>query len=110
MPGSCWASSGNGWRRMSSRIGVTLVVTLALAGCDSLLPGAPPDGDVLEGPVDGLSNQQSAAFAAGDREFARRFGTIDGLGPIFVAPSCESCHIGDGKGHLSFNLKRFGRM
>lgn len=87
-----------------------LAMTIALAGCDSLLPGAPQEGDLLEGPVDGLSNQQSAAFLDGDREFSRRFGTIDGLGPIFVAPSCESCHIGDGKGHLSFNLKRFGRM
>jgi CxxC motif-containing protein (DUF1111 family) len=27
-----------------------------------------------------------------------------------VASSCESCHVGDGKGHPSFNLTRFGRM
>ncbi|HEY9519043.1 MAG TPA: di-heme oxidoredictase family protein, partial [Gemmatimonadales bacterium] len=46
----------------------------------------------------------------GDREFSRRFGPIDGLGPIFVATACESCHVGDGKGHPLFNLRRFGRM
>jgi CxxC motif-containing protein (DUF1111 family) len=86
-----------------------LALTLT-AACNSLLPNAPGNDDLLEGPVDGLSSQQSAAFLAGDREFSRRFGTVDGLGPVFVATSCESCHIGDGKGHLSFNLKRFGRM
>jgi hypothetical protein len=87
-----------------------LAMTLALSGCNSLLPDAPDQQDLLEGPIAGLSPQQSAAFLAGDREFSRRFGTVEGLGPIFVAPSCESCHIGDGKGHLSFNLTRFGRM
>jgi len=86
-----------------------LAMTLA-AACNAVLPDAPQDDALLEGPVEGLSPQQAAAFLAGDREFSRRFSTLDGLGPIFVAPSCESCHIGDGKGHLSFNLKRFGRM
>jgi CxxC motif-containing protein (DUF1111 family) len=50
-----------------------------------------------------------AQHARGDEEFARIFGTAEGLGPIFVAPSCESCHVGDGKGHPLFNLTRFGR-
>lgn len=86
------------------------LVLLATAACNAVLPNAPSGEVLLEGPVDGLSSQQSAAFLTGDREFSRRFGTIDGLGPIFVAPSCESCHVGDGKGHLAFNLKRFGRM
>lgn len=81
-----------------------------LAGCDALLPGAPDSDTVLEGPIDGLTPPQLAAFAAGDGEFARRFGTAEGLGPIFVAASCESCHVGDGKGHPAFNLTRFGRM
>ena len=38
-----------------------------------------------------------------------RFGTPDGLGPLFVAVSCESCHVGDGKGHPLFDITRFGR-
>jgi len=80
-----------------------------LAGCDSLLTSAPPDDDVLVGTVPGLTGAQLAQHARGDEEFARVFGTSDGLGPIFVAPSCETCHVGDGKGHLVFNLTRFGR-
>ena len=83
---------------------------LFLLGCDALLPGAPSTDQVLEGPVEGLSGPQLAAFLAGDGEFSRIFGTADGLGPIFVAASCESCHVGDGKGHPLFNLRRFGRM
>lgn len=84
---------------------------LALAlGCDGFLPDAPHPDEVLEGPLDGLSGQQLAAHLAGDREFSRLFGVSDGLGPIFVAQACGSCHVGDGKGHPGFNLTRFGRM
>ena len=82
----------------------------ALLACDTLLPGAPSDASILDGPLEGLTNQQRAAFFAGDEEFGRSFGVADGLGPIFVAASCSSCHVGDGKGHPSFNLSRFGRM
>ena len=87
-----------------------ILAVLALAGCDTVLPGAPDPNTLLEGPLENLTGQQLAAFLAGDKEFARRFSTADGLGPIFVAPSCESCHVGDGKGHPLFNLSRFGRM
>ena len=94
-----------GPRRAARLIFLTLV-----AGCNALLPGAPSQDQILEGPVEGLTGQQLAAFVAGDEEFARRFGVADGLGPIFVAASCEACHVGDGKGHPLFNLRRFGRM
>lgn len=87
-----------------------LALLLALPACDAVLPGSPSEELLLEGPVEGLTNQQLAAFLAGDGEFSRLFGTPDGLGPIFVAASCESCHVGDGKGHPVFNLTRFGRM
>jgi len=90
-------------------LSVLLLVIPLASGCDALLPDAPDPGVVLEGPIEGLSPQQMASFLAGDVEFSRRFGTADGLGPIFVAASCESCHVGDGKGHPSFNLTRFGR-
>jgi CxxC motif-containing protein (DUF1111 family) len=86
-----------------------LAVTV-IAACNTVLPDAPSSDSVLEGPVENLTGQQLAAFLAGDREFSRRFGPADGLGPIFVATSCESCHVGDGKGHPLFNLRRFGRM
>jgi CxxC motif-containing protein (DUF1111 family) len=86
---------------------------LALAflsiGCD-LLPNAPSADHVLDGPLDDLTPAQRAVFAAGDEEFGRVFSVADGLGPIFVAQACSSCHAGDGKGHPAFNLTRFGRM
>ena len=82
---------------------------LALGACDALITSAPPDDQLLAGTVPGLTGAQLAQHARGDEEFARVFGTADGLGPIFVAPSCESCHVGDGKGHPVFNLTRFGR-
>jgi CxxC motif-containing protein (DUF1111 family) len=78
-------------------------------GCDALITSAPPDDEVLAGSLPGLSGAQQAQHARGDEEFGRVFGSSDGLGPIFVAPSCESCHVGDGKGHPLFNLTRYGR-
>src|SRR5688500_770846 len=108
MAGCCSVCSVNGWRKMKKVSLLFLVATLA--GCDAVLPDAPSEDSVLEGPVSGLTGQQLAAFLAGDGEFSRRFGPADGLGPIFVATSCESCHVGDGKGHPLFNLRRFGRM
>lgn len=79
-------------------------------GCGPLLPDAPSQDEVLDGTIPGLTGQQLAAHAAGDREFGRLFAAADGLGPIFAAQSCASCHVGDGKGHPLFNLTRFGRM
>jgi CxxC motif-containing protein (DUF1111 family) len=86
------------------------LVFVALAGCDAVMPGAPAEGEVLAGTVPGLTGPQVAMHAAGDAEFARTFAAADGLGPVFVAASCESCHVGDGKGHPVFNITRFGRM
>lgn len=83
---------------------------LALVGCHALLPGAPQDELTLAGPLSGLSGAQLAQHFRGDEEFGRVFGAEDGLGPMFVAPSCETCHPGDGKGHPIFGLTRFGRM
>ena len=99
-------------RPFRPRLRATLLI-LAGAGtlaCDALMPGAPDPAEELVGAIDGLSGPQRAMHAIGDREFARVFGTADGLGPVFVAPSCESCHAGDGKGHPVFNITRFGRM
>lgn len=81
----------------------------ALAACDQLLPVAPDPAEELVGTLPGLSAPQRALHARGDVEFARIFSALDGLGPIFVAPSCESCHVGNGKGHPLFNITRFGR-
>jgi len=81
-----------------------------LTGCGILTPDAPSERDVLDGTVDGMSPSQVRQHLVGDEEFGRRFAVDDGLGPIFVATSCEQCHVGDGKGHPVFNLTRFGRF
>ena len=81
-----------------------------MAGCDALLPSAPADDQVLDGPIEGLTGAQAAIFAEGDEEFNRTFSAGEGAGPMFVASACGSCHVGDGKGHPVFNLTRFGRM
>ena len=79
-----------------------------LAGCDVFMPDLPPDAHVLDGTIEGMTPSQVHQHIAGDEEFGRRFAVADGLGPIFVATSCEQCHVGDGKGHPAFNLLRYG--
>lgn len=99
--------------RASSRSTRPLAVLAALVlatGCDAFLPSAVDPSQELAGTIPDLTGSQTALHFAGDREFARVFGTADGLGPVFVAASCESCHVGDGKGHPLFNIARFGRM
>ncbi len=88
---------------------VALAALPAASGCELLTPDAPASNEVLDGPIEGMSPQQVRLHILGDEEFARRFAVSDGLGPIFVATACEQCHVGDGKGHPSFNLQRFGR-
>ncbi|MDH3270122.1 MAG: thiol oxidoreductase [Gemmatimonadota bacterium] len=87
----------------------TILLAFPLVGCDLLTPGAPADHDVLAGTIEGMTPSQVRQHLAGDAEFGRVFTVADGLGPIFVAASCEQCHAGDGKGHPVFNLRRFGR-
>ncbi len=100
-------ASGITARQMRGPI-VLLGMTL-LVGCDALTPSAPPEEEVLDGTIEAMPGSQVAQHIAGDEEFSRVFSAADGLGPIFVASSCEQCHAGDGKGHPVFNLTRFGR-
>ena len=88
---------------------LALLLLVCLAGCEALTPDAPASNEVLDGPIDGMTADQVRLHIVGDEEFARRFAVSDGLGPVFVATSCEQCHVGDGKGHPTFNLQRFGR-
>src|SRR5687767_3793222 len=49
-------------------------------------------------------------FVRGDQAFNNDiFTAANGLGPIFVATSCGSCHLGDGKGHPFTTLTRYGQ-
>lgn len=75
-----------------------------------LLPQLPAAADVLDGPVEGLTTEQFNAHVQGDLDFGRVFSAADGLGPMYVANSCETCHSGDGKGHPFTSLTRFGKM
>lgn len=82
----------------------------SVSSCEKIIPPAPADDEILDGPVEGLSPQQSAQFIAGDEAFNDDIFTKDnGLGPLFVATSCGTCHAGDGKGHPFSTLTRFGQ-
>jgi CxxC motif-containing protein (DUF1111 family) len=86
-----------------------LNILLSIA-CNSLDTEAPKSENILDGPVEGLTFEQNIRFIAGDRAFNNEIFTIEtGLGPLFVANSCKSCHAGDGKGHPFSTLTRFGQ-
>jgi len=98
---------------MNNRIKVIAAIgffVLAGIGCQKLLPGTPPHDELLDGPVEGLTGEQNETFLRGDIAFNDEvFTTQTGLGPLFVATSCGSCHAGDGKGHPFTALTRFGQ-
>lgn len=81
---------------------------LLIAACEKLLPPAPAEEELLAGTVPGLTAQQERDHLAGDELFGKIFSAEDGLGPIFVQNSCSNCHVGNGKGHLSTLVTRFG--
>lgn len=85
-----------------------LAIAVVVLACDQLTTVAPPDGDVFDAPIDGLSDAEMAAFARGDAEFERQFAPNTGLGPIFNDVSCATCHSGDGRGQLRNALTRIG--
>lgn len=89
---------------------ILFCLALAMPGCSSFEPAAPAEDTILDGPVQGLSTADHARFLAGDRAFNDRVFTAEtGLGPLFVASSCGTCHAGDGKGHPFTTLIRYGQ-
>lgn len=90
---------------------ICFVATIAIMqACTKLQPSTPADDELLDGPVEGLTYAQSRQFLAGDVAFNDEiFTTQNGLGSIFVATSCGSCHAGDGKGTPFTTLTRFGQ-
>lgn len=80
-----------------------------LSGCQKLLTEAPKPEESLDAPIDGLTPEQLKIFARGDEAFGEVFTFETGLGPLFNNTACERCHVGDGRGHPSVNLKRFGK-
>lgn len=97
--------------RLSHKILTTIVsTTVLIVACSKFEPASPADEDLLDGPVEGLTNAQNEQFLAGDIAFNDEiFTTSTGLGSVFVATSCGSCHAGDGKGTPFTTLTRFGQ-
>lgn len=95
---------------MNKLLPALIALAFISVACNELIPDAPADDALLDGPVDGLTYEQSRLFLAGDVAFNEEvFSSGSGLGPIFVATSCGSCHAGDGKGHPFSTLTRFGQ-
>ena len=89
---------------------VLLIGLLTLASCEEFEPGAPAENEILDGPLEGLREAEGLLFLRGDIAFNDEIFTVsNGLGPIFVATSCGTCHPGDGKGHPFTTLTRFGQ-
>lgn len=87
----------------------TAFILLILLSCSEFEPSGPEEYELLDGPMEGLDFAQSRQFLAGDIAFNDEIFTAEtGLGPLFVANSCVNCHAGDGKGHPSTMLTRFG--
>ena len=78
-------------------------------GCQKTMPPEPEKFELLDGPISGLSSEQNAKFLKGDQAFGEVFTIDKGLGPIFVANQCASCHAGDGKGTPFVRITRFGQ-
>ncbi|MFZ6009709.1 MAG: di-heme oxidoredictase family protein [Bacteroidota bacterium] len=94
------------------RLNLTIATGLAvmMLACENFEPAAPADQDLLDGPVEGLTPAENRQFLSGDVAFNDEiFIPETGLGPLFVANSCGSCHPGDGKGHPFTTLTRFGQ-
>lgn len=89
---------------------IIILMAFSTLACEKILSKAPTDEDILDGPIDGLTGEQNAVFLRGDIAFNEEvFTPLTGLGPLFVATSCGSCHAGDGKGHPFTMLTRFGQ-
>lgn len=91
---------------------VGFVLTMAMPlmqSCETLWPVEPAENSLLDGPMEGLTGEQLAQFHRGDEAFGEVFTANMGLGPLFVANQCASCHVGDGKGHPFVGFTRFGQ-
>lgn len=86
--------------------GVLMVIGFA---CHKSMPAAPPENEVLDGPLSNLTASEQLQFFRGDEAFGEVFTIEKGLGPIFVANQCSGCHPGDGKGSPFVGFQRFGQ-
>ncbi|MCH7535385.1 MAG: thiol oxidoreductase [Bacteroidetes bacterium] len=96
-------------KKWSSIIIVAVSLQFILQGCNKMVPQAPDSTEVIAEPMEGLTNAQMMAHLVGDERFAHVYSQEEGLGPIYIQSSCEGCHVGDGKGHFSSVVVRFGK-
>lgn len=85
-------------------------LALMFASCEKTMPSAPEENELLDGPLEGLTIEEQLQFLRGDEAFGEVFTAERGLGPIFVANQCASCHPGDGKGTPFVEFTRFGQI
>lgn len=97
---------------IKSKLIVIIITSISLLqACSKFEPITPAEDEILDGPVEGLSFGQNRQFLAGDVAFnGEVFTSQTGLGTVFVATSCVSCHAGDGKGTPFTTLTRFGQI
>lgn len=88
---------------------IVFLVVVIVVSCEKTMPPAPGENSLLDGPMEGLSTEEQAQFLKGDEAFGEVFTIEKGLGPIFVANQCASCHAGDGKGSPFVRFTRFGQ-
>ena len=85
------------------------LVVLLLAACGGTPTPGGADGGVTgvglapspgspDVPLAGAAVEQQRAFRAGDAVFEQLFDAVDGLGPVYVRPSCTACHLRGGRG------------
>ena len=94
---------------MQKKLLILFLVSIAIVSCHKFFPKQPMSNEILDGPIDGLSSDEMKRFLKGDAAFSQVFTPETGLGSTFVSTSCVSCHSGDGKGHPSTSLIRFGQ-
>ncbi|HSP18685.1 MAG TPA: hypothetical protein VLQ79_04175, partial [Myxococcaceae bacterium] len=88
------------------RLSVLLLLLLSCGGTSSRGPvdaGVPggalaPSPGSPDGPLRGATLEQQRAFRAGDAVAEHLFDAAEGLGPVYVRPSCTSCHLRGGRG------------
>ena len=86
-----------------------LLLFVTAWSCSKFGPETPEESALLDGPISGLSTSENLQFLRGDNAFAEVFTIAKGLGPLFVANQCSSCHAGDGKGTPFVQFTRFGQ-
>lgn len=97
--------------QLDSKRLLVILTACVVSSCSIWEPTSPPSDSVLDGPIEGLTPDQALRHSKGDAAFTDQvFTSLTGLGPLFVATSCASCHAGDGKGHPFTTLTRFGQV